>query len=350
MSGELIEDSVVINNQKESSQLYNKGNYGYPLSGGCLELDLVEALYLVESKRLNVIKNREIISFEELFNYASTVLEGFSIKYFVYRDIRSKGFIVKIESGTFDLSVFPRGKTMSNSRPIYSVRVVSERNALDITTFIDDVLKTEDKGKELIYGVIDEENDVIYYKMSHRDPKGIICPEKKCEKIYGHLIVGEVFVFNPTDLQILRRSGFYGKMVGNVLHLSLIEACYLVKKNEIAVYSSNTKKIVSLSSLKKFGRKTQDEFDIRLKAYSDARSRGLVIKTGFKYGTHFRVYEKSPECCHARYLIHVVDTKNKTMWPEISRAVRISGGVKKEFLFCMVGDSVKYLEFKWVKL
>ncbi|MCQ2053366.1 MAG: tRNA-intron lyase [archaeon] len=350
MSGELVEDSVVIKNQKESSQLYNKGNYGYPLSGGYLELDLVEALYLVESKRLNVTKNKEVMSFEELFNYASTTLEEFSTKYLVYRDIRSKGFIVKIESGTFDLSVFPRGKTTSNSRPMYVIRAVSERNALDITTFVNDASEIENRGKELIYGVIDEEDDVTYYKMSHRDPKGNVCPEKKCKKTYGHLIVDRVFVFNPTDLQILRRRGFYGKVVENVLHLSLIEACYLIKKGEISVYLSNTKKITSFSSLKKFGRKTQDEFDIRLKAYSDARARGLVVKTGFKYGTHFRAYEESPECCHAKYLIHVVDTKNKTMWPEISRAVRISGGVKKEFLFCMIGDSVKYLEFKWVKL
>ena len=40
---------------------------------------------------------------------------------------------------------------------------------------------------------------------------------------------------------------------------------------------------------------------------------------------------------------------NRTMWPEISRAVRLSGGVKKEFLFCRIGESVEYLEFKWFK-
>ena len=55
MSGELREDSVIIKSQKEGSQLYNRGNHGYPMSGGGLELDLIEALYLLETKRLEVV-------------------------------------------------------------------------------------------------------------------------------------------------------------------------------------------------------------------------------------------------------------------------------------------------------
>ena len=349
MSGELSGDSVIIKSQKEGSQLYNRGNFGYPMSGGGLELDLMEALYLVESKRLEVTFEDETMSFEELFNHASTEMENFDIIYLVYRDIRSRGFIVKAETGTFDLSVFPRGKTMSNSRPVYMVRAVSERTAFDIATYTEQVSETEDRGKELLYGVVDEEGDVTYYRMSRRDPKGEVPPGDKVERTQGYLIRDRIFVFDPADSQILRDSGFYGKMIENVLQLSLIEACYLVKRKELSVYSSQTGKKLSLTALKESGRATQDEFDLRLRAYTDARSRGLVVKTGFKYGTHFRAYEGSPDDTHARYLIHAVDAANRTMWPEISRAVRLSGGVKKEFLFCRIGESVEYLEFKWFR-
>ena len=349
MSGELSGDSVIVKSQKEGSQLYNRGNYGYPMSGGGLELDLPEALYLLESKRLDVVSEGQTMTFEELFDHSSSLLENFDILYLVYRDIRSRGFIVKAETGTFDLSVFPRGKTMSNSRPIYMVRAVSERTAFDIATYTEEVSETEDRGKELLYGVVDEEGDVTYYRMSRRDPKGNIPPGDKVERTQGHLIRDRIFVFDPADSQILRDSGYYGKMIENVLQLSLIEACYLVKRKELSVYSSQTGKKLSLTALKDFGRATQDEFDLRLRAYTDARARGLVVKTGFKYGTHFRAYEGSPDDCHARYLIHTVDASNRTMWPEISRAVRLSGGVKKEFLFCRIGDSVEYLEFKWFR-
>ena len=54
MPGELKGDSVIVSDQREGSQLYSKGNYGYPLSGGGLELDLTEAVYLAESNRLLV--------------------------------------------------------------------------------------------------------------------------------------------------------------------------------------------------------------------------------------------------------------------------------------------------------
>ena len=41
MRGELEGSSVFIRNVREASQTYSKGCFGYPLSGGFLELDLV---------------------------------------------------------------------------------------------------------------------------------------------------------------------------------------------------------------------------------------------------------------------------------------------------------------------
>lgn len=349
MTGELIDDLVVIVDQKEGSQIYNKGNYGYPMSGNGIELDLVEATYLLESNRLQVVYQGKEMSFEALFNFSSSVFLDFDVKYMVYRDLRQRGFIVKIESGNFDLSVFPRGMTMSNSRPIYLVRAVSERTAFDINTFTDEVSETETKGKKLLYGVVDEEGDLTYYIMSHRDPKGDILPKKCSREVTGRLIRDRVFIFDVNDAAIIRECGFYGKMIENMLQLSLIESCYLMGRGDLSIVSSNTEDKMELNALMEFGRLTQDEFDLRLVAFSDARDRGLVIKTGFKYGTHFRAYEKSPDDCHARYLIHAVSASNVTLWPEISRAVRLSGGVKKEFLFSRVSDHVEYLEFKWFR-
>ncbi len=106
---------------------------------------------------------------------------------------------------------------------------------------------------------------------------------------------------------------------------------------------------MTTDELIKFGTETQDEFDLRLRTYHDLKKRGLVVKTGFKYGAHFRVYEKSPDDCHARYLVHAVPASKVTMWPEISRTVRLSGGVKKDILFSRIGDSIQYLEFKWFR-
>ena len=349
MTGHLVDDTVTVKEQKEGSQLYNKGNYGYPRSGGGIDLDLVEATYLVECKRLEVEYQGERMSVEELVRYSASMYEGFDIKYMVYRDIRQRGFVVKIESGEFDLSVFPRGKTMSNSRPVYMVKAVSERNAFEISHFMQQAVDVKDRKKDLLYGVVDEEGDLTYYMMSVKDPIGKVFPSGSKGKAQGWLIRDRVFVFDTEGSEILRDYGFFGKMMSDVLQLSLIESCYLIGKGKLRVLDPDSNEL-TFDDLRDFASSLQDEFDIRLFAYSDLRERGLVVKTGFKYGTHFRVYEQSPDDCHARYLVHAVTDDGLKMWPEISRTVRLSGGVKKEILFGrVVKNRIDYLEFKWFR-
>jgi len=157
-----------------------------------------------------------------------------------------------------------------------------------------------------------------------------------------------VFMFTSEDGKVLADAGHFGKTVDGVTQLSLIEASYLMDAGMLKVESVDGKK-VSQEMLIETGKKGQEGFERRLTAYSDLRARGMVVKTGFKYGTHFRVYETSPNDCHARYLVHVLPSSKVLQWPEISRTVRLSGGVKKEILFCRSTDPIEYLEFRWFK-
>lgn len=348
MPGELVDCSVFIRDQREASQTFSKGNFGYPMSGGGLELDLVEAAFLLELQRLEIIYKKRRISFTALFDYASGIIDDFAIKYLVFKDLRERGFIVKPDSGSFDFHVYPRGQLPAHCAPVYLVCAVSERSATNLKVFADTLTESEDIGKKLLYGVVDEEGDVTYYKMFDKDPKGFIFPESDGSPIKAKLVGDRVFVFNEDDGTELYGRGFYGKLSKGVLQLSIIEACYLIEKGELKV-SDREGNHMDVGQLTDYGRKNQDEFDLRMKAYVDLRNRGLVVKTGFKYGTHFRVYEKSPDDCHARYLVHAVPASTVAMWPEISRTVRLSGGVKKEILFCRVSNEVEYLEFLWFR-
>jgi tRNA-intron endonuclease len=348
MPGELREDTVVVEDQKEGVQLYNKGNFGYPMSGGGLELDLIEATFLVECDRLQVFKDGAPMSFGDMFTHSSTQHDRFDISYLVYRDIRNRGFVVKAESGQFDLSVFPRGSTMSNSRPLYLVRAVSERDILDLDIFSKEVAHTESKGKKLLYGVVDEEGDLTYYHMSSKDPGGTSLHTSSKYAATGRLIGERVLVFKEGDIEYLGKRGFYGKMMGDALQMSLIECCFLMEMGDLSV-TDHTGDEMSAEDMMELGMKNQEEFDLRLTAYKDLRKRGLIVKTGFKYGAHFRVYERSPDDSHAKYLVHAVPRDKAMMWPEISRTVRLSGGVKKEILFCRIGEPMEYLDFKWFR-
>ncbi len=124
----------------------------------------------------------------------------------------------------------------------------------------------------------------------------------------------------------------------------MIEAAYLMEQGRLEIYTIVSGRKVPLDRFKKRALKFQQDFDLRLRAYKDLRSRGLVVKTGFKYGSHFRVYEDDPERSHARWLVHAVPEDYETIWPEMSRAVRLAHGVKKEILFAWVKeDSTEYM-------
>ena len=85
---------------------------------------------------------------------------------------------------------------------------------------------------------------------------------------------------------------------------------------------------------------------MRFTVFSDLKRRGLIVKTGFKFGAHFRAYTKKPDDIHAEFLIHVIEYNFSSIWAEISRAVRLAHSVNKEIIFARVYDH----EIDYIKL
>jgi tRNA-intron lyase len=80
--------------------------------------------------------------------------------------------------------------------------------------------------------------------------------------------------------------------------------------------------------------------------YEDWRLKGYVVKTGFKFGSHFRIYfpgaspalspgkqeGEDKEWIHSRHVLHVFPKEQKLLVSEWARAVRVAHSVKKTFL------------------
>ncbi|WP_019178360.1 tRNA-intron lyase [Methanomassiliicoccus luminyensis] len=350
MPGELVEDSVMVRDQTEASQIYNKGCYGYPRSGGALELDLLEAVYLVEASRLEVVEGGEVLGLERLISTASSVRRDFEIRYTVYRDLRQRGFVVKDGGEEFDFRVFPRGGTPASAQTKSWVSAITERSTFSIAPFMEELDRSDRTRKELLVAVVDEEGDITYYRPERSLPKG--APELPWNggAVKASLLEDRVLVFDEQGADRLHNSGFYGKKIGRVMQLSLIEAAHLMDIGRIDVVTIGSGRRINAERFKKRAVKFQPDFDLRLKAYNDLRSRGLVVKTGFKYGSHFRVYDNDPDKAHASWLVHAVPADYETTWPEMSRAVRLAHGVKKEILFARVkDDGTEYMRLSRVR-
>jgi tRNA-intron endonuclease len=336
----------MISDIREASQVHNKGWFGTPQPGGALRLELVEALYLVEGGRLEVFSDGKAFPFEPLMKRAISLQPGFEIRYLVYSDLKQRGFTVKpFLPPPPDFAVYERGALPSRSRSRHHVLALSERARFDLERLRETAARAESVGKGLLLAVVDEEGDLTYYELATLAPSGAMEGGLPGGRGPGVVLEERVLVFESGLAEDLRR-GHYGRPAGKALQLSLLEAVFLEEAGRLELHGARTGQPVSRTTLLKKARASQPDFDLRLRVYRDLRRRGLVARTGFKYGTHFRLYDTDPESSHARYLLHAVPKGYTSTWPEVSRAVRLAHGVRKEMLMARVGprDEITYLK------
>lgn len=145
--------------------------------------------------------------------------------------------------------------------------------------------------------------------------------------------------------------GFYGKLYPDRLELSLVEACLLLKRGRIAVLKDGQK--MTFEQLYQHGCSVDERFPERFRVYEDLRERGLLVRTGFKFGCDFRVYErgvklkKGPKSQgeHTKWIVFAVPEDYTCGFQELSRAVRLAHNIRAKMLWAIVdneGDVTYY--------
>jgi len=353
---ELSGEHVIIKDKKAGSRLYNRGLYGSPLSGGGLKLELIEGFYLLDDEKIQILKNGRKLGLEELLTYIIKREPSFEIKYIVYRDLRLRGNIIK-PSNITDFVIYKSNSTGTSSGKgeiKYWTLAVSERARFNIVKINKLITAAKNTRKELIIAVVDEEGDLTYYHVSLTSPKGK--PKKKHlkHKLTGSAVLVEdrVMLWDPELIAELRAVGFYGKEVGKSLQLALTESAYLLDQGILNIRLARTRRKLTFERFLHIARKLQSDFDRRLQVYRELKSHQLIVKTGFKYGAHFRVYEGDPETDHSEYLVHSIPMDFECSWEEISRAVRLAQGVRKHMLFGRIledNNKIEYIKLERIK-
>ncbi len=164
------EEQFIIPAQNEGDSLYQEG-YGTRLHSNYLTIDSCEVLYLVEKSRVVVINEvtNQVISFQELLQEISKKDGQIWIKYIVYRDLRTRGFVVKT---IFDKSIkfllYERGVFLKKP-PNYVIYVISEGIIETVESLIHVLKDTNFKEKELKLAVVDRRGEIVYYNLSELD-------------------------------------------------------------------------------------------------------------------------------------------------------------------------------------
>lgn len=311
-------------------------------------MDPLETIYLSEQDKIEPIIDGKPIKGRELYVHCSTLVEDLGTKYLVYRDLRARGLVTKTNP-PFVFKTYPRGSIPGKEPSDLWVDIISERGQFSLQKLFEEARHISGINKRFILAVVDEEADLTYYEVELRSPKGkLVCHKGPEGKGKGVLSGDKVFIWDQDFAQFLHNYEFFGKFVDSALGLSLFEAYYLIKKGMLEIEENEGK--VSPEKFLEHAKSLEPKFDIIQKVYTHMKSRGLIVKTGFKYGSHFRAYKDDPETNHSPYLIWAAKADYVSTWPEVSRAIRLAHTVNKDFLIGAVNeDSVEYLGISRVK-
>lgn len=170
----------------------------------------------------------------------------------------------------------------------------------------------------------------------------------------GELMDNRVIVFEKLDeINDLLESG-YGKWIEEKWELSLVESMYLMSREKLKIMKG--KKEMDKEAFLKYCKKNERNFHARLTVYTDLRERGFVVKTGFKFGCDFRVYDrgvkikKGPKAAHehTKWVVHAIPEEFTCSFPELSRAVRLAQNIRTEMIWAIIDSEsdVTYYSIK----
>jgi tRNA-intron endonuclease len=341
--GEIIDDKIIVKKPKDIGRLYGKSGLGEPISGNKLQLDLIEGVFLLSEGKIKISQDKKEIDFQNLIRTAAQKIPDFEIKYRIFKDLRRRGYAVKI-CRRDERTAFYYPKKEEGEKQCCFISAFSERDTLDLEETKNLIKDVDRRNGVLWFGIVDEEGDITYYEVTSMDLKGDI-EEDVFQKGKSVFLKNIVIVFDEKLSKNLHGKEFFGKPLGNGLQLSIVEALYLLERNIIDIRTLDNKKL-SRKKIEENIAELQPDIQTRLAVFRDLKKRGLIVKTGFKFGAHFRAYTKHPDETHAEYLVHVVEKGFKGMWAEISRAVRLAHSVNKEIAFAMVDrDEIDYIKF-----
>lgn len=256
------------------------------------ELTTIEVLYLLERRGYKLLDSGEEMSFEELLLRYVKEDPRILVKYIAYRDWRDRG-------------VFPFE--------------------------MDSIPKDFSPG----------EHEPKFYPTEETHFPGI--PESKCH-FFPEMEMS--IVFDRKVAETLYYQSWFGQLgkykqekAGENLSLDLIETLYLVGKEDfdLEVREAGTDRDLSCDDLMDFAIQRHPEIQDLLSVYSDWRDSGYIVKTGFKFGAHFRIYFPGAgtgrnRWVHSKHVLHVFPKSYQMLMSEWGRIIRLSQSVRKTFI------------------
>lgn len=285
----------------ETYEKLRRNYFGTKEKGGRIRLEIEEALYIIAFQNANCWMGNKTIGFNELASHFIKKYKRLFIRYNAYRDWRDRGLVVK------------------------SIKLVkTDKRKVKWKKYPSGNLKKK-KIKAEVYWYPDSLFSVL-------EDEGI------GRKLFDDYWIGQF--------------GIYKQDRGSLLKLNFLETIFLAKHFGVKVINMENGKEIKAKQIFDQVKKEREYTNNLYEVYEDWRLKGYVVKTGFKFGSHFRIYfpgaspTKGENWVHSKHVLHVFPKEQKLLISEWARAVRVAHGVKKTFLLSIPGLKKKdYVDY-----
>ena len=164
----LTERGVVVPMRSEADSLFNDG-YGTREGSEALTLGPCETLYTMDRGKIALVDEDANVklSFHEALRLFTADDPSIWTRFIVYRDLRTRGFVARQAEEAADFVVYERGMYRKQP-PSYHVRIISEGRPEKIEAVIEDMKKTEERGREFKLAIVDRRGEIVYYGLSEK--------------------------------------------------------------------------------------------------------------------------------------------------------------------------------------
>ena len=162
----LTGDGVVVRAPEDFEGLSSRG-YG-STENGDLGLRFYEALYLLSKGIIEVVYEQTSsgVSFQELLRKYRSVSQVAWVRYLIYRDLRSRGYVVREGFGLgIDFRVYKRGE-YGKSTAEYLILGIQEGQPVSIEDLARILTRVQSLKKALVISVLNRRGEIVYYSLS----------------------------------------------------------------------------------------------------------------------------------------------------------------------------------------
>lgn len=272
-----------------TADILRRGFYGDYRSRE-LGLGIEEGLYLIDVRNASCTRNGKAVGFGGIASRFWRA-EKFFARYVTYRDWRDRGLVAI----TPDKQYAEPNQTPVKEYPLSRLRL--PRYALHGTFFKTDLMTIVDEDEE------------------GRD-------------LYERFWFGQYGSYKAADR-------------GRLNKLDVYESLFLAEKGSLSLDN------ITRAEMRRQACERRADFPSLYGVYRDWREKGYVIKTGFKFGTHFRVYfpgarpmrKDDKDWTHSKHVIHVFPKSSRLLISEWARAIRVAHSVRKTFILAIPGKT-----------